>query len=198
MNYLRFARVVKAPSCGTIGRSSIWIAALLSAAMLTGSARASEAITPSADARPMSAVELYLLYRDKTWTWPDGAGRFDDQERRFTARTGAGATTAWAQGRWVITNDGLLCLDADWHTLSGIYRNNSCFGHMRDHETIFQRKEPSGAWYVFKHAVPTKTDEFNKLVADNLVSSDLASIKSDLEDQKRLAGNKKPGKRTTQ
>lgn len=36
-------------------------------------------------ARPMTAVELYMLYHDKSWRWPDGAGRMQDTDRRFSA-----------------------------------------------------------------------------------------------------------------
>jgi Protein of unknown function (DUF995) len=173
-------------------RTSMLISCCLSVVTFAGASHAGGEIAPSADARPMTGVELYMLYRDKTWTWSDGAGRFDDQARRFTARTGAGDTTAWAQGRWTATDDGRLCLNAEWHTVSGVYANKTCFSHKRDHETIYQKKEPSGNWYIFKHAVPAENDEFKKLVADNLVSPDLATIKSDLENQKRLAGNTLP------
>ena len=178
-------------------RSSLVVAACLSAT-LVGPSSAGEANIPSADARPMSAPELYLLFRDKTWVWSDGAGRFDDEGRHFTARSGTGNTTAWAQGRWTVTDDGRLCLNAEWHMVSGVHANKTCFRHKRNGGTIYQKKEPSGAWYIFKHSVPTENDEFKKLVAENLVSPDLATIKSDLEDQKRLAGNAIPSRRKIQ
>ncbi|TXR47354.1 DUF995 domain-containing protein [Phyllobacterium endophyticum] len=152
-------------------------------------AHAGESAVPSADAKPMTGVELYMLYRDRSWAWADGAGRFDDAGRRFTASTGAGDTTAWAQGRWVVTDDGRLCLNAEWHTVSGVHPNTICFSHKRAGETIYQKKEPSGSWYIFRHAVPAETDEFKKLVKENLVSADIGTIKSDLQSQKRLAGN---------
>ncbi|CAN7280979.1 DUF995 domain-containing protein [Phyllobacterium sp. LjRoot231] len=170
-------------------RWSMLISCCLSAVTFADIAHADGIVAPSADARLMTAVELYLLYRDKSWIWSDGAGRFDDAERRFTARTGAGDTTAWAQGRWIVTDDGRLCLNAEWHTVSGVYPNTSCFSHKRAGETIYQKKEPSGSWYIFKHASPAESDEFKKLVAENLVSPDIATIKSDLQNQKRLAGN---------
>jgi hypothetical protein len=170
-------------------RWPLLISCCLSAVTFAGVSHAGEEIAPSAGARPMTGVELYQLYRDKSWAWSDGAGRFDDEARRFTARTGAGGTTAWAQGRWTVTDDGNLCLNAEWHTVSGVHANKTCFSHKRDGETIYQKKEPSGAWYVFKHAKQAESDEFKKLVTDNLVSPDLATIKSNLEDQKRLAGN---------
>lgn len=170
-------------------RGSVLVSLCLSAVAFTDIAHAGEGVAPSADSRSMTGVELYMLYRDKSWIWPDGAGRFDDAERRFTARTGAGDTIAWAQGRWIVTDDGRLCLNAEWHTVSGVHPNTSCFSHKRAGDTIYQKKEPSGSWYTFRHAVPAETDEFKKLVTENLVSADIGTIKSDLQNQKRLAGN---------
>lgn len=170
-------------------RWSVIVSLWLSPVAFADIARAGESVTLSADARPMTGVELYMLYRNKSWVWADGAGRFDDAERRFTASTGAGDTTAWAQGRWIVTDDGRLCLDAKWHTVSGVHPNTSCFSHKRAGETIYQKKEPSGSWYVFRHAVPAESDEFKKLVTENLVSPDIGTIKSELQNQKRLAGN---------
>ncbi|MEK1853719.1 MAG: DUF995 domain-containing protein, partial [Phyllobacterium sp.] len=60
----------------TLRRTSLLISCCLSAVTLAGVSYAGEEIVPSADARPMTGVELYLLYRNKTWTWSDGAGRF--------------------------------------------------------------------------------------------------------------------------
>ena len=170
-------------------RWSVIVSLWLSPVAFTDIAHAGESVTPSADAQPMTGVELYMLYRDKSWVWADGAGRFENAERRFTASTGAGDTTAWAQGRWIVTDDGRLCLSAEWHTVSGVHPNTSCFSHKRAGETIYQKKEPSGSWYVFRHAVPAESDEFKKLVTENLVSPDIGTIKSDLQNQKRLAAN---------
>lgn len=161
----------------------------LAGSAFTHIAHAAEGVVPAAEAKPMTGVELYMLYRNKSWAWNDGAGRFDDAQRRFTAITGAGGTTAWAQGRWVVTDDGRLCISAEWHTASGVHPNTSCFSHKRAGQTIYQKREPSGAWYVFRHAEPVETDESKKLVGENLVSADIRVIKSKLENQKRLAGN---------
>jgi hypothetical protein len=170
-------------------RVSILASLLVSAFAFFHGAHAAKDAVPSEAAKPMTGVELYMLYRDKSWAWADGAGRFDDAGRRFTASTGTGDKIAWAQGRWIVTDDGRLCLDAEWHTASGAYPNTSCFSHKRAGETIYQKKEPSGSWYIFRHAVPADTDEFKKLVKENLVSTDIGTIKSDLQNQKRLAGN---------
>ena len=170
-------------------RWSVIVSLCLSAVALTDIAHAGDGVVPPADAQPMTGVELYMLYRDKSWVWTDGAGRFDAANRQFTATTGAGDTTAWARGRWTVTDDGRLCLNAEWHTVSGVHPNTSCFSHKRAGETIYQKKEPSGSWYIFRHAAPVESDEFKKLVTENLVSPDIGTIKSDLQNQKRLAGN---------
>jgi hypothetical protein len=146
----------------------------LAAVTFAGIAHADESVAPSPEARPMTGVELYLLYRDKSWAWSDGAARFDDQSRRFTARIGAGNTAVSAKGRWIVTDDGRLCLAAQWHIASRVYANTTCFDHRQERETIYQRKEPSGSWYIFKHAVPTKNDEFAKLT-DTRWSSDMVT-----------------------
>jgi Protein of unknown function (DUF995) len=144
-------------------------------------AAAGKASAPSPDARVMTSGELFMLYRDKSWQWADGAGRMEADERRFTAWTGSGDGATWAEGRWILTDGGRLCFKAKWHSASGVAPNKTCFGHKKLGNVIYQRKEPSGAWYVFRHAKPTAYDEFHKLVSQDLVASDLERIKSKLD-----------------
>lgn len=154
---------------------------LLPALAFGSSAEASgNTTTPPPDARPMTSVELYTLYRDKSWQWPDGAGRLEADGRRFTAWTESGNGATWAEGRWTVSDRGRLCLKAEWHTISGVYPNTTCFSHMKLGDAIYQKKEPSGDWYLFKHAKPADDDEFNKLVGQDLVSKDLERIKAGL------------------
>ncbi|MFD9900785.1 DUF995 domain-containing protein [Mesorhizobium sp. NPDC059025] len=124
-----------------------------------------------AQARAMTALELYDLYRDKTWQWSDGAGRFQEEGRIFRAWSGNGANASWAEGRWTLTNDGQLCLRAVWHGSSGSSPNKTCFRHMVHDGTVYQKKEPSGGWYVFRHTAPDKDDEYGKLVKQDTVSA---------------------------
>lgn len=138
--------------------------------------------------QPMTGVELYMLYRDRTWIWEDGAGRSEAQGRRFSAWAGSGNSATWAEGRWIVTDDGQLCLKADWHTSTGTYPDKTCFSHRHDRGTVYQKKEPSGAWYVFKHAVPAEGDEFNKLIPENQVSEKLDETRAALLNQAGSTG----------
>nr|WP_245455206.1 DUF995 domain-containing protein [Mesorhizobium sp. M9A.F.Ca.ET.002.03.1.2] len=142
---------------------------------------------PPPKARAMTSAELYMLYRDKSWQWTDGAGRMQAEGRRFSAWAGSGEKAAWAEGRWTVADNGRLCFKAQWHSSSGVAANRTCFSHRELGETIYQKREPSGDWYVFKHAAPATEDEFSKLVSQDLVTPDLQRIKSELEPAKQLS-----------
>lgn len=116
-------------------------------------------------ARVMTPAELYLLYRDKNWQWADGAGRMESQNRRFTARVDGEKGKAWAEGRWRITWSGQMCFDAKWHLAHGVFPNKTCFSHRIADGTIYQKREPDGVWYVFRHASGNKDDEARKLLS---------------------------------
>lgn len=139
-------------------------------------AGAAEPVKLPAQARAMTAAELYVLYRDKTWQWPDGAGRMQDKDRTFIGWSGSGDNTRWAEGRWVLSDTGLMCLKADWYGVQAKQANKTCFRHRIYEDTIYQKKEPSGSWYVFKHARAADSDEFKKLVAEDTVSAQLAKL----------------------
>lgn len=158
---------------------AILLGAALSASLLSfpvvGHAKDDQ---PPAQARAMTAAELHALYAGKSWQWPDGAGLMEVEERRFSAISGSGEQSTWAVGRWSVTDAGRLCLIADWHSKTGVYPDRTCFLHVIDNDTIYQRKEPSGGWYIFKHARPEAGDEFKKLVREDLVSAELAKRQS--------------------
>ncbi|TJW47368.1 MAG: DUF995 domain-containing protein, partial [Mesorhizobium sp.] len=65
--------------------------------------------------------------------------------------------------------------------------NKTCFSHKKLGDTVYQKREPSGAWYVFKHGAAADNDEFNKLVSQDLVSSNLERIKSEFEPARQLS-----------
>lgn len=129
-------------------------------------------------ARPMTAAELHMLYRDKTWRWPDGAGRMQDTDRRFSAWVDGTEGRSWAEGRWIVTDTGRLCFDAIWHATNGKFPAKTCFDHQIYDGTIYQKREAGGAWFVFRHPVAQETDEATKLIADDLVSQRLEATKA--------------------
>lgn len=168
-----------------IDGASRLIAAALCVSVLTiaGASHAEENLQPPTQAQAMTGYELYVLYRDRSWKWPDGAGRLETEGRRFTAIAGSGEEASWAEGRWVVTDRGRLCLDADWHASAGISPDRTCFEHLIDNGTIYQSKAPAGDWYVFKNNPTEADDEFTKLVRDDLVSAGLEELRSALGPQ---------------
>ncbi|WP_265516750.1 DUF995 domain-containing protein [Nitratireductor luteus] len=141
---------------------------------------ASEDVLPE-NTRVMTGVELYMLYRGKSWQWSDGAGHMQDEGRVFKAWSGSGTDAAWAEGRWIVTDTGKLCLQADWHSQADTFGGRTCFSHRTDGQAIFQKKEPSGEWYVFRHAELQEGDEFTKLVRQDLVSAKLEALRNPTE-----------------
>lgn len=131
-------------------------------------------------ARPMTAVELYTLYHDKSWRWPDGAGRMQNIDRRFSAWVDGTGGQSWAEGRWAVTDNGRLCLDATWHAANGQFPAKTCFVHRILDGTIYQKRETGGTWFVFRHPAIKETDEATKLIADDLVSQRLEAMKAAL------------------
>lgn len=173
---------MKRQKSSTTSRRLSSAALCLSALAFTGASDAGDGTALPPLARDMNGVELYMLYHDKTWQWPDGAGRTESDGRRFTAWAGSGEKATWAEGRWIVTDRGRLCLDAMWHSLSGAHPNRTCFSHRSYGDAILQRKEPTGDWYIFKNPEPAADDEFSKLVGLDLVSPHINAIKSAVEE----------------
>ncbi|WP_210210409.1 DUF995 domain-containing protein [Methylovirgula sp. 4M-Z18] len=171
---IRIARRGFVPRLQWLGFAAL--AGLMFIPAQSGAAPSSQIQLPNG-ARAMSAMELYALYRGKSWKWNNGAGRLQDANRDFAAWSGAGKDAVWAMGRWTVTDAGDMCLKADWHTATGVYPRKTCFLHKIVGETIYQKREPDGQWYVFKHAVPADGDEFKKLVDADLVSANLSALK---------------------
>lgn len=114
-----------------------------------------DAQQPPRDARPLSAVELYDLYRDTTWPWESGAAHFFDEGRRFIAWSADDTGLSHAEGRYELTDRGSMCLVGRWTGLdyptgqryAPLVR--SCFRHVTDGETVFQRPATGGPWSAF-------------------------------------------------
>ena len=143
-------------------------ATLLLATLAPLAARADD---PGPGATPLSAFELLHLYGGRSWDWGDGAGYFaTDAARSFTAYSG----DTKAVGHWSITDRGRLCFSAVWKSPTSAVPAQTCFLHVAVNGTIYQRKLPDGAWYIFRHARPAPSDEARKLVLKNLVSAQLS------------------------
>jgi hypothetical protein len=129
---------------------------------------------------PVAAHELRQIYSDKTWRRSGGGARFIGEGRRLIAFSGKPGKTTFAEGRWKIDNDGRLCLVAVWVTQEGSAPANTCFQHVRDRGTIYQRREPDGDWYIFKTYRPKPEDEYAKLVDEDTVSPNMDRLKKSL------------------
>lgn len=119
---------------------------------------------------PLSAGELYEMYRDKTWVWGSGGGRFESQGRRFVAYTDDKGKQSWAEGTWDVDDTGKMCMRATWTTSEGPGGAATCFGHQKIGNVIYQRRHPDGDWYVFRHSRARPGDEFLKLVSTDTVT----------------------------
>jgi hypothetical protein len=110
---------------------------------------------------PLTTDELFQLYHSRSWIWDDGGGYFASKQRRFTASTGDG--TSYGEGRWFLTDPGKLCFRANWVGRSGSAPALTCFSHRKRGANIYQKREPNGEWYLFKHTPTWKSDEYAKV-----------------------------------
>lgn len=140
--------------------------------------------------KPLSAVEMYMIYRDKTWLWKNGAGRFFSEGRKFLAWTSDDEGQAVADGRYVLTNDGRMCIVAVWtgETYSKLVK--TCFLHRKDRGTIYQKREDAGGWHLFRSFEPAETDEAKKLIESDEVSRRTAEITEALKSRKPAKGER--------
>jgi hypothetical protein len=126
-----------------------------------------------ASGRPMSAVELRRLYSGKTWLWESGGG-YMDPSGRFDAIAGSDrARTTLTNGRWSTGNKGRMCFQGTWKAKAGNGRSETCFTHYISGDSIYQRREPGGAWYAFKRSPAEEADEFNKVVDGNRIAAQI-------------------------
>lgn len=121
--------------------------------------------------KPLTTGELFHLYQGRSWLWKDGAGYFSSKQRRFTAWTSAGEKASVGDGRWFLTDPGKLCFKADWRAGSGSASALTCFSHRWKGSDVYQRREPDGEWYLFKHSSLKSADEYAKLVRGDYVSN---------------------------
>jgi hypothetical protein len=187
---------VKVPFFGREGRGTRhtllgrhFVLGILPAALFLWNSPASAEVAVPDNARTMTGVELYMIFQGKTWTWESGAGRMESEGRAFWAWAQSSTGESWAEGRWSVNDRGQLCLMAVWHSQSAAAPDKTCFSHRTLDGTIYQKREPSGEWYVFRHAKAQAGDEFNRLVSEDLVASKLAAVKERLERQVKETKN---------
>ncbi|AIM03601.1 DUF995 domain-containing protein [Sinorhizobium meliloti] len=187
---------VKVPFFGREGRGTRhtllgrhFVLGILPTVLFLWNSPASAEVAVPENARTMTGVELYMIFQGKTWTWESGAGRMESEDRAFRAWAQSATGESWAEGRWSVNDRGQLCLMAVWHSQSAAAPDKTCFSHRTLDGTIYQKREPSGDWYVFKHAEAQTGDEFNRLVREDLVAAKLAAVKERLEGQVKETKN---------
>jgi hypothetical protein len=127
----------------------------------------------------VGAADLHQLYDDKTWLWADGAGFFA-KSGDFSAWTGSGDKASYATGFWWVNDQGVICFDGNWRTKEGAKSAITCFSHRTDGKVLYQRRDPSGAWYVFKSDPVKSGDEFERLKAGDQVEAQLETVRTEV------------------
>ncbi|MDX3975776.1 DUF995 domain-containing protein [Shinella sp.] len=142
----------------------------------------------AASASPMKADALARLYSGRTWKWKTGGGFFFAEKnrgwllpadwKRFAAWSRQGRKWSYGEGSWYTTDGGKLCLNAVW--VDKDWRSNvlTCFLHREKDGVIYQKRSVGGKWYVFSHNPARQDDEYRKLVTVDLVSDELARMKT--------------------
>jgi hypothetical protein len=126
---------------------------------------------------PVADAELGSMFRGKTWVWPEGAAYFAPNGK-FIAWSGKNTAASFARGSWRTAPKGRLCFSAQWVSRAGAGPAETCFSHVVKSGDLFQRKDPKGEWYVFKHATPLADDEFSKLVAGDQAGAEAEKIRA--------------------
>lgn len=133
---------------------------------------ADKAVTAAAEnAHQLTVAEVFHLFGNRTWLWPDGAGYFQVSKRQFTSWVKKGADASYAEGVWFLPGDGELCFRATWHAVSGSNNATTCFEQRTDGRRIYQRRLPDGDWYVFSHRPVRRDDEVRKLIPGDAVAT---------------------------
>ena len=162
--------------------STLWLtaAALFAGAWMVTAGAETQKPRPE-KAKPVSASELSDLFGDRTWRWGAGGARFVAERRKLVAYSEEGGNSTVAEGHWEGTDSGLLCLVARWTTKASEASKRTCFRHVRDRGTIFQRREPNGDWYVFRSNRPKPEDEFAKLIKEDTITPNVEELRKTLK-----------------
>ncbi|MCO5072337.1 MAG: DUF995 domain-containing protein [Rhizobiaceae bacterium] len=172
-------RTNKSPAVGAIALAF----SLLAIGACQATAPAAAAGPDAATEMVPSATELFALYNGRTWAWETGGAYFSPQPRTFSAWSQSGDENVYAEGRWIITNDGRVCFQADWHTRGNVSPALTCFAHKKADGAIYQRRLPDGEWYVFRSAQKKSPQEYSKFRAGDAVSGKISEIRQALQSQ---------------
>lgn len=153
-------------------------AALAAASLLAApAAAASRKAAPPKGAHAMTPFEVVKLYRGKTWMWPAGGGFFEPGARFFAWSSEPGKSPSYALGRWMAMEDGRMCMKAKWFSSAGKGAPaTTCFAHSVAGNVVYQRRMPSGDWYVFRADPPAADNEFAKLKDGDLVKAKIVEL----------------------
>jgi len=166
-----------------IRRSRTWISAA-TVILLVGAPAVADAATPrgrtswTPPGRLMKESELKDIYSGKTWMWSSGGGYFNPDGSFIAYVGGSRDRSTYAKGKWFAENDGTMCFEATWYTRSNNSASTTCFEHRKRGTMVYQRKPPSGPWYVFKHAPTRQQDEINKLRRGDRISSQINRLET--------------------
>ncbi|MER8371897.1 DUF995 domain-containing protein [Mesorhizobium sp. M1338] len=145
----------------------LFLLALFGQTALSGTAHAAAA-KDSAPAQANSATvptayELQLLYADRTWVWKNGAAYFAQGDRHLKAWTSGQDTASVAEGRWLVTSGGKMCMELAWRSKGYTGKQHrTCYSHRIQGGNIEKRKDPDGEWYSFRRSPEGLSDEDRK------------------------------------
>lgn len=128
--------------------------------------------------QPLDAVELYALYHDRTWVWSNGAARFYSADRRFLAWTRDDNGESYAEGRFILTHDGRMCMAATWTGPDYTAMSRPCFYHARNGNDIYQRSDKNNDWYLFRSAADPAIGEYAKFTPEDTVTGEVDRIRN--------------------
>jgi UDPglucose 6-dehydrogenase len=135
------------------------LVALLSGACVVGAVQTNAA---PAGERVLTKKEVVDLYESKSWFWDTGVAFFAPKGR-FNAFSGKGKERSTVTGSWEVLEDGRLCFGGVWTAKTWRKFARTCFAHKIKDGHIYQRRLPSGQWYIFRHEPGQEGDQ--KLVA---------------------------------
>jgi hypothetical protein len=134
--------------------------------------------TEVTSSRFLTTSELQEMYGGRTWVWSNGGGYFDPSGR-FSAAAGTNAASATiARGSWRAGSQGELCFQAVWSAQTGQNDQRTCFYHLLQGDTVYQKKGPTGEWFAFKSSPARRGDEANKFRDGDQISGKISDLRS--------------------